>query len=182
MALRQRWPLGQRLWRRASLVCKPVSSIKTNRRTSQLGCCLCQSRRAALTSGRSCSAARVVFFIAQTELFQPVPQSGGANGNVQPLPTPFLEFAQGQFCLRGNPTAQGSIMLFQPGAPVTADLLGPALARHTVLLLKALHALTTDTKTPANFAGALSALTRGDDPCSQILTQRPHNPPFMNER
>ncbi len=29
--------------------------------------------RAALTSGRSCSAARVVFFIAQTQLFQAVP-------------------------------------------------------------------------------------------------------------
>jgi len=34
-------------------------------------------------------------------------------------------------------------------------------------------------KTPAKFAGAFPALPRGDDPLSQILTQRPHNFPFM---
>src|ERR1035441_10324891 len=113
MALIQRWPIGQRPWWRAILVFKPVSSINTNWRTSQLDFCLRQSRRAVLTSGRSCSAARVVFFIAQTELFQTVPQSGDANGNFQVLQTPFLEFVEGQISLRCNPTAQGSVMLFQ---------------------------------------------------------------------
>jgi hypothetical protein len=124
MALRQRWPIRQRPWWRAILVFKPVSSINTNWRTSQLGCCFRQSLRAVLTSGRSCSAARVVFFIAQTQLFQTVPQSGDANGNFQVLQTPFLEFAQGQIRLRYNPAAQSSVMLFQAGAPVTADLFG----------------------------------------------------------
>jgi hypothetical protein len=130
-------------------------------------------------SGRSCSAARVVFFIAQTQLFQPVPQSGEANGNVQVLPTPFLEFAQGQVRLCSNPSAQGSVMLFKAGAPVTADLFGLALASQTVLLPKTLHAFAADAKTPANFARAFPALPRGDDPLSQILTQRPHDFPFM---
>jgi hypothetical protein len=70
-------------------------------------------------------------------------------------------------------------MLFQAGAPVTADLFGPALAGQMVLLPKALHAFATDTKTPANFAGACPAFPRGDDPLPQILTQRPHNFPFI---
>jgi len=108
-----------------------------------------------------------------------VPQSSDANGNLQLLQTTSLEFAEGQIRLRRNPSAQGSVMLFQTGAPVTADLLGPALAGQMVLLPKTLHAFTADAKTPANFAGAFPALPRGDDPLSQILTQRPHNFPFM---
>jgi hypothetical protein len=35
-----------------------VSSIKTSRFGSSLGCCFCKALRAAATSGRSCSAAR----------------------------------------------------------------------------------------------------------------------------
>ena len=132
--------------------------------------------RAALTSGRSCSAARVVFFMAQAELLQPVPQSGDANGNFQLLKTPSLELAQSQIGLRHNPTAQGSVMLLQTGAPITTDLFGPARAGETVLLPKPLHAFAADAKTLAHFAGALPALPRQDDPLPQILTQRPHHP------
>jgi len=95
-----------------------------------------------------------------------VPQSGDANGNFQVLPTPILEFAQGYIRLRLNPSAQGSIMLFQAGAPVTADLFGLALARQTVLFPKPFHAFTADAKTPANFTGPFPALSRGDDPLS----------------
>src|ERR1700691_4129450 len=126
--------MGQRPYRRASLVFKPVSSINTNWRTSQPGCCRRQSFRAALTSGRSCSAARVVFFIAQTQLFQPVPQGGDADGDLKLLPAPPLQFVERQIRLRRKPAAQGSIMFFQTGAPVTTDLLGPARAREPVLL------------------------------------------------
>jgi len=111
-----------------------------------------------------------------------VPQSGDANGNFQLLQTPPLEFAQGQIRLRGNPPVQSSVVLFQAGAPVTADLFGPALAGQMVLLPKTLHAFTADPKTPANFPGACPALPRSDDPLSQILTQWPHNFPFMKEK
>src|SRR5258708_33005794 len=128
--------MGQRPYRRASLVFKPVSSINTNWRTSQPGCCRRQSFRAALTSGRSCSAARVVFFIAQTQLLQPVPQGGDADGDLQLLPAPPLQFAQRQIRLRRQPAAQGSIMLFQPGAPVTANLFGLAGSGEAGLLPK----------------------------------------------
>jgi hypothetical protein len=112
-------------------------------------------------------------------LFQTVPQSGDANGNFQVLKTPFLEFAEGQISLRRNPSLQGSVMLFQAGAPVAADLFGPALASQTVLLPKTLRALAADAKTPANFARTFPAFPRGDDPMSQILTQRPHNSLFI---
>src|SRR5712664_736040 len=40
---------------------KLVSSIKTSRFGSSLGCCFCKALRAAATSGRSCSAARRLF-------------------------------------------------------------------------------------------------------------------------
>jgi hypothetical protein len=108
-----------------------------------------------------------------------VPQGGEAHGNVQVFPTPFLEFAQGQICLRANPPAQSSVMLFQAGAPVTADLFGPALSGQTVLLPKTLHAFAADAKTPANVTGAFPARPRSDDSLSQILTQWPHDFPFM---
>src|SRR5580700_5800163 len=142
--------MGQRPRRRASLVFKPVSSINTNRRTSQSGCCWRQSFRAALTSGRSCSAARVVFFIAQTQLLQPVPQGGDADGNPQLLETPVLEFAQGQIRFLRNPSAQGAVMLFQAGTPITPDLLGPTRTGKLLLLPKPLHAFATDAKALAN--------------------------------
>jgi hypothetical protein len=103
-----------------------------------------------------------------------MPQSGDANRNFQILQTPFLEFAQGQIRLRRNPSAQGSVMLFQARTPVTANLFGLALAGQTVLLPKTLHAFAADAKTPANIAGAFSVFPRGDDPLSQILTQRTH--------
>jgi hypothetical protein len=48
----------------------------------------------------------------------------------------------------------------------------------TVLLPKTLHALAAGAKTPANFAGVVPALPRGDDLMSQIMTQRPHNSRF----
>ncbi len=181
MALRQRWPMGQRPCSRASLVFKPVSSINTSRRTSQSGCRWRQSFRAALTSGRSCSAARVVFFITQPQLFQAVPQSGDADGHVQPLETPSLEFAQGQIRLPRDPTAQGAVMLFQTGATITTDLLGSACAGQPVLLPKPFDAFAADAKPLANLAGALATLPRGDDPLTQILAQRPHTFPSMEK-
>ena len=108
-----------------------------------------------------------------------MPQGGYANGYFQMLQTPFLEFAQSQIRLGCNPPAQGSVMLFQAGTPVTANLFGPALAGQTVLVPKTLHAFAADAKTPANVAGAFPALPRGDDPLSQILTQRTHNSLFI---
>ena len=110
-----------------------------------------------------------------------MPQRSHANGDVELLPAPLLQLSQRQIGLRGNPTAEGPVVLFQAGTAVTADLFGPAGAGQTVLFPKALHAFAADPETPAHLAGPLSALTRGDDPLTQILAQRPHNPLFMEQ-
>jgi hypothetical protein len=112
-------------------------------------------------------------------LFQAVPQGGDADGNLQLLETPLLEFAQGQIRLLCNPLAQGAVMLFQAGAAITTNLFGPACTREPLLLPKTLHTFAADTKTLANLPRAVPALPRGDDPLTQILTQRPHNSLFM---
>src|ERR1035437_9713966 len=47
-----------------------VSSMKTSRFGSSLGCCFCRAIRAAATSGRSCSVARRLFFKRQLQMMQ----------------------------------------------------------------------------------------------------------------
>ena len=98
-----------------------------------------------------------------------MPQRGDADGDVELFPTPLLQLPQRQIGLCDNPTAQGSVVLFQTGTTVTADLFGLAHPGQAVLLPKALHAFAADPKTLAHFAGSLSASARGDDPKSQIL-------------
>src|SRR5450759_5689556 len=44
--------------------------MKTSRFRSSLGCCFCKALRPAVTSGRSCSAARRLFFKAQIQMMQ----------------------------------------------------------------------------------------------------------------
>jgi hypothetical protein len=104
-----------------------------------------------------------------------MPQGGDADGNLQLLETPFLKFAQGQIRLFCNPIVQGPVMLFQAGAAITTDLFRPTRAGELRLFPKPLHAFATDVKALANFSRAFSAFPRGDDPLTQILTQRSHN-------
>ena len=47
-----------------------VSSRKTSRRGSSFGCRRCSDRRSAATSGRSCSAARRLFFKGQLQMMK----------------------------------------------------------------------------------------------------------------
>src|SRR6266436_8213947 len=47
-----------------------VSSRKTSRRGSSFGCRRCRDRRSAATSGRSCSAARRLFFKGQLQMMK----------------------------------------------------------------------------------------------------------------
>jgi len=150
-------------------VFKPVSSRKTNRRTSQPGCWHRHRFRAALTSGRSCSAARVVFFIAQAQFLQPVPQGGQTDNHLKLLPATLLQLTQRQIRLHPKPTAQSPVVLLQTRTPIAPNLFGLALPGQTVLVPKPLDTLSADPETPANLAGACSALSRGDDALTQIL-------------
>src|ERR1019366_9826852 len=65
-----RSPCGARPERRVIVVETLVSSMKTSRFGSSLGCCVCKALRAAATSGRSCSAARRLFFKGQLQMMQ----------------------------------------------------------------------------------------------------------------
>ena len=95
-----------------------------------------------------------------------MPQGGHADGNLQLLKTPLLEFAQRQIGLAGNPTAQRPVMLFQAGAPITADFFGLTFAGKTVLVPKTFHTLATNSEALANFAGTFPASPCRDDPPS----------------
>jgi hypothetical protein len=111
----------------------------------------------------------VVFFIAQAQFLQPVPQGRQTDDDVDLLPATLLQLTQRQVRLLPNPTAQGPVVLLQARTAIAPDLFGLALPGQTVLLPKAFDALSTDPETPANLAGACSALSRGDDPLTQIL-------------
>jgi len=115
------------------------------------------------------------FFIAQAQLLQTVPQGGDADRDLELLPAPLLQFPQRQVRLRGNPMAQGPVVLLQTRTPVTTDHFGLAGAGSAVLFPKALDAFAADAEAPANLASSLSALTRGDDPKAQVPAQRMHN-------
>ena len=65
-----RSPCGAPGQRRVIVVETLVSSMKTSRLGSSLGCCFCRALRAAATSGRSCSVARRLFFKGQLQMMQ----------------------------------------------------------------------------------------------------------------
>src|SRR5882757_4376600 len=65
-----RSPCGARPQRRVIVVETLVSSMKTSRLGSSLGCRFCKALRAAATSGRSCSVARRLFFKGQLQMRQ----------------------------------------------------------------------------------------------------------------
>ena len=71
-----RWPWGERPRSRVMLVLAPASSINTSRLLSHWPWPAFHPSRARLTSSRSCSLARSVFFIGQLHLPQNVVNGG----------------------------------------------------------------------------------------------------------
>src|SRR5438445_3746192 len=65
-----RSPCGARPYRRVIVVDTAVSSMNTSLLGSSLLCRRCNALRAAATSGRSCSAARKLFFKGQLQMMQ----------------------------------------------------------------------------------------------------------------
>ena len=162
------------------MVFKPVSSMKTRRWLSQRGWSRRQRIRAALTSGRSCSAACVVFFITQAHPIKSMPQGGDPDLDPQLLPAALLQFRQGQIGLPGDPPAQGPLMRAQPRPAIAPDLFGPAVPHQTMLLPKPLHTFPTDPEALTNLPGASTAFARGNDARTQIFAQRPHDEILMH--
>ena len=91
----QRRPRGLRPYRRAILVLSAVSSMKTSRAGSHSGWWLRHQARAAATSGLSCSAARVVFFIAKPQIVELVPQGRVGDADAKLLLKPLPHLRQG---------------------------------------------------------------------------------------
>jgi len=110
-----------------------------------------------------------------------MPQGRDPNGHLKLGSTPLLQFDQGQIGLGLDPTLEEAIMLGQTRTPITADLLGEALPRATMLPPKSLDTLAADTKAFADLAGAFTAFTRSNNPLPQILAQGAHRYFFMPE-
>src|SRR5205823_10542252 len=96
--------------------------------------------RATRRSGRFCSAALRVFFIAQPQALQAVPQGGRAQLDAKILGDALLKLSQSQIRFFLDPATQLGIVLFQAGTPIAAALLGLYRAGGQILLPEPLHA------------------------------------------
>src|SRR5215469_18895530 len=117
----RRSPRGARPQRRTMLVATAVSSRKTNRWGSSRCCFRRQVRRAAATSGRSCSAACRTFFERQLQMAQKPEDGGDADRNL-PLHEPAPQLFQRDVRLLGNPSLQPLGIGCQRISFVTAEL------------------------------------------------------------
>src|SRR5688572_18806900 len=147
---------------------------KTSRARSHCGWSVRQRLRAALMSGRACSAACVVFFIAQTQAIEPMPQRRETDLNIELVLAALLQFHQGQIRLLGDPALQPFLMFLQTRFAVAANLLRSAMPARAVLVPESLHAFATDAEALTDLASASALRPRLDDTFTQILTQRPH--------
>src|SRR5208283_362583 len=173
-APKQRWPRRLQPYRRAILVLRAVSSMKTRRRRSHCGCSRRQSWRAAATSGRSCSAACVVFFRAQSEAPQLVPEGVDPNRYAQLRLAAFLELDQADIRLAADLAVNRAAVGRQLRASVASDLLGPPVPVTRILPYQPRHRPPADPKASADFHRPGSRLASLDDPTPQILAQRSH--------
>lgn len=127
---------------------RQVSSINTSLVLSQRLCWLLHRCRPSRTSGRSCSAARSVFFIVQPQRFQAMPERCGTNLDLQSLPDELPQLRQSRVIVLLNPSLELSLMTFQPRSQITAHLLG---RNRTLLLLQLEESLDTPLAYPEQF-------------------------------
>ena len=114
-------------------------------------------------SGRLCSAARSVFFIAQAEVLKPVPQRGDAQLHFEFACDARLEFGQGQIGLLTDPAAQSLVVLFQARTPVATALLGLEAAGVRLEFAVTLDAALGELEEPGDLCRAVSVLPGRDD-------------------
>ena len=119
-------------------------------------------------SGRSCSAARSVFFIAQAKVFETVPQGGEAQAHFEFARNPLLEFGQRQIGLFLDPAAQLLVVPLQAGAPIASALLGLDVADGRLEFAITFDAALGNLEEPGDLCGAVSALSGRDDAFAEI--------------
>ena len=133
-------------------------------------------------SGRLCSAARSVFFIAQAKVLESVPEGGDAQAHFESAGNARLEFGQGQIGLLGDPAAQSLVMLFQAGTTVAAPLLRLDAARGRVKFAVTLHTALGEFEELGERGRAVSAFSGRDDAFAQIGAVGSHSPIVPQKR
>src|ERR1700758_2879597 len=119
-----RSPRGARPRRRAILVEVPFSSMNTRRSGSNLGWSSLQATRAAATSGRSCSAARTLFFKADAVAGKKTPNRPEPRLLLAFLEEPALDFQQRQVRLLPYQRKQPFLVFLQRRSALPLDGFG----------------------------------------------------------
>ena len=131
---------------------------------SQFSCQLRHLFLAVQMSGRSCSAARRVFFIAQAQPFEAVPEGCDPKADSQVRRDAFLKLAQGEIGLLFDPASKRGVVLFQTRAPVAASLARSQTPGVAVQLPVTFHAALGNREESRNFLRALTSLSGRHDP------------------
>ena len=156
------------------MVLRPVSSRKMRCSGLQWTRFRRHSARAILMSGRSCSAADSVFFIAESEPLQPMPQGRDAQCDPELLLQAGLEFAQRQIRLRGDPGPQNRVMCRQARPTVASALLRFHRTRRLVLLPKPLNTPFGNSEEARQFSRTVPLLTSRHNSLPQVFVVRAH--------
>src|SRR6266404_6406775 len=119
-----RSPRGARPRSRAILVEVPVSSMKTSRSGSSLACLSDHAVRAPATSGRSCSAARTLFFEADAVAVEEPPDRTEPRLLLTLIEQTALDLLQCQVGLLPNQFEQPLLMPLQRRPALTLIGLG----------------------------------------------------------
>jgi hypothetical protein len=104
-----------------------------------------------------------------------MPHSRAADLNFELSQAALAKLVDRQVGLLFNPTSQFWLVFAQSRAPVTTDLLGPAVTALLILPPQPCFAAAAHSKSLVHFAWAFSALSRRDDPFAQIFTQGSHD-------
>ena len=105
----------------------------------------------------------MVFFKAQAQSLQPVPQRVHADGDLQLARAALLQLRQREIGLLLDPVQKRAVMGRQLGNTITTLSLGPDLRRLSIALPIAFHGTHRDVITPGHQRTALTCLPSRDD-------------------
>ena len=98
-----------------------------------------------------------------------MPKGRQTNVHLEPILAALLQLDQRQIRLALDPAAQRAIMGGQAGPPISADLLGQALACQTMLFPESLNTFAADSKAFTNLASPLATFAGRNNSLPQVL-------------
>src|ERR1035437_10320190 len=157
--------------------------MKTSRFRSSLGCCFCKALRPVATSGRSCSAARRLFFKAQIQMMQ---ESGDRRltDRYLLLRQNGLELCQRDIRLLRHQLPDQFLVRGQSISLVPAEFCRTNAARFAVQPTAPHYRADTHSKLLRSLRNSSAILSRSNDARTQIFRIRfrhPCWPPFQHE-